>query len=331
MDIAPAPTDHGGTGISPQTESRYVRKILAMGATASLLALSLTACGGASGDSLDSISVKPGKDEKTAPEVKFNAPLLTDKSEAVTLESGDGAEIDPGSSISIKSGIYKAIDGTLTNENFTGDATSMTVDDTMKQSMPEFYNLLVDSKVGDWIAYTTVEGTPQADGSVAEPAEGAKAERIIIIHVEGATAPSKDLSKDEIKKLKDEKKLPTVDTSGDTPKISIPKDTDAPSGLVVDVLEEGKGKEATNTSKVTANYTGVRWEDGKVFDSSFERGKATEFSLDGVIKGWTEGLSGLKEGSKVLLSIPADKAYGDGANGQPAGPLVFYVELDKVK
>ncbi len=103
--------------------------------------------------------------------------------------------------------------------------------------------------------------------------------------------------------------------------------------LKIEELIAGTGKEAAKTSTVEANYFG--WtSDGVIFDSSKKNGKTepVEFPLNGVIKGWTEGLTGVKEGSVVKLTIPSDKAYGDSPpTGYPAGPLVFIIELKKVK
>lgn len=104
--------------------------------------------------------------------------------------------------------------------------------------------------------------------------------------------------------------------------------------LKVETLKEGDGAVATADSTVNANYFG--WtSDGKIFDSSKKGGAATpiEFPLSGVIAGWTEGLTGVKQGSTVKLTIPADKAYGaeDKGDGRPFGPLVFIVELKEVK
>jgi FKBP-type peptidyl-prolyl cis-trans isomerase len=79
---------------------------------------------------------------------------------------------------------------------------------------------------------------------------------------------------------------------------------------------------------VKVHYTG--WTtDGKMFDSSVTRGQPAEFPLDGVIKGWTEGLQLMVKGEKRRFWIPAALAYGDTPQrpGAPAGPLVFDVEL----
>jgi len=104
--------------------------------------------------------------------------------------------------------------------------------------------------------------------------------------------------------------------------------------LKVDTLKEGDGKAAEAGSTVNANYFG--WTaDGKIFDSTNKDGTVTpiDFSLTQVIQGWTKGLTGVKAGSVVKLSIPTDLAYGPSAaeSGQPAGPLMFIVELKEVK
>lgn len=104
--------------------------------------------------------------------------------------------------------------------------------------------------------------------------------------------------------------------------------------LKVETLKQGDGPVATTASTVSANYFG--WtSDGKIFDSTNRDGEATpiDFPLSGVIDGWTQGLSGVAEGSTVKLTIPGDMAYGneDTGTGRPFGPLVFIVELKEVK
>lgn len=104
------------------------------------------------------------------------------------------------------------------------------------------------------------------------------------------------------------------------------------SGLQYVIHTEGSGKTPTASSSVTVHYTG-KLLDGKVFDSSVERGEPVEFPLNQVIPGWTEGLQLLKEGSKATLYIPSNLGYG--AQGvpnmiPPNSTLVFDVELIKV-
>jgi FKBP-type peptidyl-prolyl cis-trans isomerase FklB len=97
------------------------------------------------------------------------------------------------------------------------------------------------------------------------------------------------------------------------------------SGLQYKVITEGSGASPGPTDKVTVHYRGTRV-DGKEFDSSIKRGEPASFQLNGVIKGWTEGLQLMKEGGKSQLIVPSDLAYGR------RGPLahqvlIFDVEL----
>jgi peptidylprolyl isomerase len=77
---------------------------------------------------------------------------------------------------------------------------------------------------------------------------------------------------------------------------------------------------------VTVHYTGWQASDGRMFDSSVQRGEPATFPLDGVIPGWTEGLQLMTVGEKRRLWIPANLAY-EGRPGRPQGMLVFDVEL----
>lgn len=102
-----------------------------------------------------------------------------------------------------------------------------------------------------------------------------------------------------------------------------------PSGLQYLVEKAGTGAKPTATDRVKVHYTG-RLLDGKVFDSSVERGQPAEFPVNGVIKGWTEALQLMPVGSKWKLFIPAELAYGDreaGPDIKPGSTLVFDVEL----
>jgi FKBP-type peptidyl-prolyl cis-trans isomerase len=101
------------------------------------------------------------------------------------------------------------------------------------------------------------------------------------------------------------------------------------SGLAFRVLAPGTGTvHPTPTSNVVVNYSG--WtQDGKMFDSSIVRGQPAHFSLNNVIKGWTEGVSLMTKGEKARFWIPGALAYGDKPTrpGAPSGTLVFDIEL----
>ncbi|MBR3290546.1 MAG: FKBP-type peptidyl-prolyl cis-trans isomerase [Bacteroidales bacterium] len=105
------------------------------------------------------------------------------------------------------------------------------------------------------------------------------------------------------------------------------------SGLQYQIVREGNGVKPTERDTVEVNYEGKNLE-GKVFDSSYERGTTVTFPLNGVIKGWTEGMQYVGEGGEIMLWIPAELAYGDRNVGADIGPneaLTFKVELVSVK
>jgi len=104
------------------------------------------------------------------------------------------------------------------------------------------------------------------------------------------------------------------------------------TGLQYQVIEEGTGAMPTATDSVTVHYTGALI-DGKVFDSSVERGAPATFGVNQVIPGWTEALQMMKEGAKWRLFIPSSLGYGPQGAGPipPNSTLVFDVHLIKVE
>ncbi len=100
------------------------------------------------------------------------------------------------------------------------------------------------------------------------------------------------------------------------------------SGLQYKVITEGSGNAPKATDTVIVNYEG-KLIDGKVFDSSYERDMPAQFPLNGVIKGWTEGIQLMKPGAKYEFYVPSDLAYGEqgSKNIEPNSVLIFTVEL----
>lgn len=102
-----------------------------------------------------------------------------------------------------------------------------------------------------------------------------------------------------------------------------------PSGVIVETLQEGKGKSPNASDKVKVHYRGTL-ENGKEFDSSYKRNEPITFPLKGVIPCWTEGVQKMKVGGKAKLTCPPQTAYGSrGAGGTipPNSTLQFEVEL----
>ena len=105
-----------------------------------------------------------------------------------------------------------------------------------------------------------------------------------------------------------------------------------PSGLQYKVLSEGTGKTPRATDEVTVNYKGSLV-DGSEFDNSYKRGAPANFRVDKVIRGWTEALQLMKQGSKWQLFIPPELGYGERGAGPvpPNSVLIFEVELISIQ
>jgi FKBP-type peptidyl-prolyl cis-trans isomerase len=104
------------------------------------------------------------------------------------------------------------------------------------------------------------------------------------------------------------------------------------SGLQYRILRKGTGRKPSKSDAVEVHYKGTLI-NGKVFDSSYDRGQSISFPLNRVIAGWTEGLQLMKEGAKYELVIPANLGYGINGAGSsipPRATLIFEVELLKV-
>lgn len=105
------------------------------------------------------------------------------------------------------------------------------------------------------------------------------------------------------------------------------------SGLKYEVIKAGEGKHPKAHQTVKVHYAG--WlTDGTLFDASYSRGEAAEFPLNGVIRGWTEGIQLMKPGSAFKFTIPGKLAYGSQGSPPKIGPdatLVFHVELLEIK
>lgn len=107
--------------------------------------------------------------------------------------------------------------------------------------------------------------------------------------------------------------------------------TDTVTELLKEDLIEGSGEAVQPGATVTVHYTGAVAATGVIFQSSKDFGRPISFGLNQVIRGWTDGVPGMKVGGKRRLTIPADQAYGAAppyGSGIPANaPLVFDIEL----
>ena len=126
-----------------------------------------------------------------------------------------------------------------------------------------------------------------------------------------------------------------LDSDRSKPELDFPGE-EPPTDLVVEDLIEGSGDEATPGSTVSAHYAGWAFSTGEEFDTSWNRGAPLDFPLGAgrVIRGWDDGIAGMKVGGRRKLTIPPHLGYGDrGAGGAiaPGETLIFVVDLVDVR
>jgi peptidylprolyl isomerase len=121
-------------------------------------------------------------------------------------------------------------------------------------------------------------------------------------------------------------------TGKDKPQVTVPADTPPSYQLEIEDLEVGEGEEAIPGAIVEVHYVGVSWKNGRQFDASWDRGETFQFTLGKgqVIKGWDDGVQGMRVGGRRRITIPPMLAYGKRGAGRVIGPdetLVFVVDL----
>lgn len=298
--------------------------------------LLLTACGGgepaapeptsqSAGDTakLDSIKLTENGDKK-APGVEFTQPLEVKEPTVKVVTEGNGDRVKANQIAGISIVALSGKDGSTLEDTFPNDPEELELTDELKKDSPVIYNAFVGAKIGSHLALA-VPGAAAAEGAEAQPTQ------LLVVKVISAKDAPKVLDKPEGETVTPPAGLPTVkENDKGIPEISV-EGAAAPTALVSQDLIKGNGPVVKETDTLTVNYVGVALAGGKVFDSSFERGEKATFPLTGVIKGWTQGLAGKTVGSRVLLVIPQDLAYGAEGQGDAKGDLVFVVDILGIK
>lgn len=318
----------GTASTLPRRKFSYVRRLLAILLPGLLL---LTACSGSpaapeptsqsAGETakFDSLKLTENGDKK-APGVEFTKPLEVTEPTVKVVTEGDGDRVKANQIANISILALSGADGSTLEDTFSGEPEPLELNEELKTSSPVIYNSFVGAKVGSNLALA-IPGQAATEGAAAQPTQ------LLVIKLVSAGDVTPALEKPEGDPVTPPAGLPTV-TENDqgVPQISVEGAT-APTALVSQDLIKGKGAEVKATDTLTVNYVGVTLVGGTKFDSSYDRGEPASFPLTGVIQGWTQGLAGKTVGSRVLLVVPKDLAYGDQGQGEAKGDLVFVVDI----
>lgn len=180
---------------------------------------------------------------------------------------------------------------------------------------------------------TLVQGTAgDLIGQGLNTSAGIAATDVLVWVVDAVGAASIDSNAEaEGEQAASEAGMPTVKApSRKAAVVTVPENTKAPKDLKQQVLIKGSGKKVEAGQGLVAQYTGVKWEDGKKFDSSWDHGGATAFQIGtgSVVAGWDQGLVGKSVGDRVLLVIPPSLGYGASPDSELAkNTLVFVVDI----
>jgi peptidylprolyl isomerase len=254
-------------------------------------------------------------------------PFGVASTEVQQVSEGEGEEVAEGEQVTVR---YLAVNGTTGEELLSTFPTEDTV--VMDLSNPSLLPAFLESLPGQQPGAELIMAMPPSEGfgEAGNANLGIGPTDTVLFYVEVVEAVE-PLSQAEGTEVEPEEGLPTVEADGTSPAtITIPEGEEPPTELVVQPLIEGEREEVTAGQTVTVHYTGVKWSDGEQFDSSLESGQpfSTVIGAGQVIPGWDEGLVGQTVGSRVLLVIPPDLAYGEDPSANLGGEtLVFVVDI----
>jgi peptidylprolyl isomerase len=310
-------------------EGPFVRRLVVSFLVGSLALVGLALPGGASTTTLAKVTVVGAAGQE--PTLQFSAPFSSKSSAHRQITAGTGDKLAKGAKATFVYAVFDGRTGAKLESSFGKTPVGVVLD--KKQTLPGLVAALVGTTIGsrELVAIAPNEGLANNLASNHSGADVKKTDTLLfVVDVNGVRKPLKRATGTAVPPAAG---LPRVKlASNGKPTITVAKGT-APTTLVVQPLVKGTGPVVKSGQTITVEYTGVIWDTGKKFDSSWDRGAPADFPIGvgGVIAGWDEGLVGQTVGSQVLLVVPPDKGYGP--NGQPSGgikgtdTLVFVVDI----
>lgn len=248
------------------------------------------------------------------PTISFKAPMTVSDGSYVVLQKGDGDVIEDGDRVCSQGIALNVKDGTELMDTWTKNTPdcSMVVDSSTLNST--YYNQIKGAKLNTTIGFGVNDENSSGYSYILAMTFVSKSKD----YTKATGEKVEDVPADLPKVTRAKNGKPSIDMNG----------YKGSSELVVQPLIKGSGAKVKESGSVKVQYTGWLL-DGTQFDSSWDKGQATEFALSDVVKGWSQGLAGQTVGSQVLLVVPPDLGYGDKAQGSiPANStLVFVVDI----
>ena len=239
------------------------------------------------------------------PTVDFPTPIITDGVEVTTLITGDGQVVGDSDIADIQTYVYEGTNGAFN--------TSGVIRAKVGDEGNPFSEMVACSAVGSRLAVTVPRNLVYtADNGAVIPDD-----TVVLVMDVTARYLGKANGVDQIPQAG----IPAVVTAPNgQPGLTIPKEA-APTELTVSVLKQGDGAVVKEDDAVVVNYTGALWDEGTIFDSTWDQGGATTVVASspdpatgtGIVEGFKEALVGQKVGSQVIVVIPPKLGYGENA------------------
>ncbi|MER7395704.1 FKBP-type peptidyl-prolyl cis-trans isomerase [Streptomyces sp. NPDC000151] len=304
------------------------------------LLLFTAACGSddeGSGASVASVEGKAGEQPKIKVDKKAKAP---DKAVVKTLSEGKGATVQKGEFVRLDF-VGQMTKGQSLGSSWTkqpgakADAPRSQSVGVAGQATRELPTKVMEAVTGKKVGTRfEIEGTAKAIiGDQLNPQAGVKPTDGLVWVVDVVAAKKADKNGEaKGEQAAPEAGMPEVKAPSRKPaKITVPKGEKAPKETKSQVLIKGDGPKVKAGQGLIAQYTGVKWEDGKMFDSSWKHGGATAFQIgtNAVVKGWDKALVGKHVGDRVEIVVPPKDGYGTSPQGGELAnqTLVFSVDI----
>lgn len=269
----------------------------------------------ASGDLSDSVKVEGEFSQE--PTAEFTTPLEADELQRTVAIEGDGETTESGQKINA---VVTTFSGTSGEQLFSQPATLTAGDETLYEAFLAGVDCVpIGSRTVTVAPASALYGDTGNESVGIEPGESV----VIVVDVVEVQQPLKAAEWTE--------NVPEVEwgAEGEAPTVTLPK-TDPSTELQLKVLEEGDGATVGDGDSVTVQYQGISWNTGEIFDQSYTRGQPATFTTDGVIQGFSAALVGQKVGTKLIVTIPPEYAYGTDPEAHELGgqTLVFLIEIE---